>query len=438
MSTTPPNALAQFYSTTPWPIQYFSFVAAPEEGAEKRIVGYYYANVYTPKLVQEVLEASGFKKYDKPKDCEIIVGTKPNLELLDSLINCQKACHFDKAFCIGTKTAFHRSVQALIPKLDNSFQFYLQTFILPEQINDLKANFESAPLWVQKPVGRSHSRGVKLLTAVPEDLPPQSHVVVQKYAHYPLLIDEKKFDIRVYAAVISADPLIVYMYNDGLLRIASAPWDENSTSLDVHLTTGENCTVENFDRLWPLLEESKIDAETVKQRMEDVVAGLIAVNRDKFLQQKNPKISFELYGFDFIITSDGNVYCLEANVSPSMSFKNPQEEKLKKQLIVDLFNLASVPKDTPELEKLTNVVTEADNKDLSDFMSVLFYDQLQQRTGNFRCIFPVPQRHAQCTKLLDSPSQADIALSLWNALAEEKKGDKVKVGVKAWTKFFPA
>ena len=437
MATPPPNALAQFYSTTPWPLQYFNFVAAPEEGAKKRIVGYYYANVYTPKLVQDILEASGFKKYDNPKDSEIIVGTKPEVELLDSLKNCQRACHFNKAFCIGTKTAFHRSVALLSPKLDNSFPFYLPTYVLPEQMEEFKANIGSAPLWIQKPVGRSHSRGIRLLNSVPENLPPTSHVIVQKYAQYPLLIDEKKFDIRVYAAVISADPLIVYLYNDGLMRIASVPFDENSMDLSVHLTTGENCTVENLDRFWPLLESAKIDQTVIKQRMEDIIAGLIAVNRDKFLQQKNPKVSFELYGFDFIVTLDGNLYCLEANVSPSMSFKSPQEEALKKQLIVDLFNLASLPKDTPELEKLTNVVTEADNKDLSDFVSVLYFDQLQQRTGNFRCIFPVPQRHAQCTKLLDSPSQADIALSLWNALAEEKKGDKVKVGVKAWTKFFP-
>ena len=437
MTSTPSNALTQFYSTTPWSLQYFNFVAARPEGEQKRIVGYYYPHVYTPKLVQSVLEESGFKKSESPKDSEIIVGTKPEQEIFDNLKNCQRICHFNKAFCIGTKTAFHRTATALSGKLENSFPFYLPTYVLPEQLEEFKAAASSASLWIQKPVGRSHSRGIKLLKEAPESIPEGSHVIVQKYAPYPLLIDEKKFDIRVYAAVISADPLLIYLYNEGFMRVASVPFDENSMKMDAHLTTGENCTVETLERFWPLLESSKLDPNVIKQRMEDVITGVIATNRESFLQQKNPKNSFELYGFDFIVTLDGNIYCLEANVSPSMSFKNKVEEDVKKQLMVDLFNLCSLPKDTPELEKMSNVLTEADNKDLSDFMTVLYFDQYQKRRGNFKCIFPTPQRHAQCTKILEQPTQADLALALWSSLAEEKKGDKVKVGVKAWTKFFP-
>jgi tubulin polyglutamylase TTLL4 len=437
MTATPSNALAQFYSTTPWVIQYFDFVAARPEDEPKRIVGYYYAHVYTPKLVQSILEESGFKKSENPRDSEILVGTKPEQRIVDGLKPCQRICHFNKAFCIGTKSAFHRAATALSAKLDNSFQFYLPTYILPEQLEEFKAAAASAPLWIQKPVGRSRSRGIKLLTEAPEALPEGSRVVVQKYAPYPLLIDEKKFDIRVYAAVISADPLLIYLYNEGFMRIAKIPFNENSMKMECHMTTVEDCAVENLDRLWPLLESSKLDPALIRQRMEDVIAGIIAINRENFLQQKNPKNSFQLYGFDFIVTLDGNIYFFEANVSPSMSFRNKVEENIKKQLMVDLFNLVSLPKDTPELEKMTSTLAEADNKDISDFMTVLYFDQYQKRCGNFRCIFPTPQRHAQNTKFLEQPSQADIALALWNSLSEEKKNDKVKVGVRAWAKIFP-
>lgn len=434
MTTTPPplTPLQQFLAANPFPLTYFDFVPALEEGQKKRIVGYYYENEYTPKLVQQVLETSGFKKSDSPKDSEIVVGSKPKPEFFDNLKQTQRVAHYNKAFVIGTKTGFHRHIQLYQSKQDTTFPCYLPTYILPDQINEFKENVGSA-VWIQKPVGRSHARGIKLIKGVPE-LAPGSRVVVQKYAQYPLLLDNCKFDIRVYALVVSLDPLLIYIYNDGLVRIAEAQWNDSNLDPKIHITTGENCKVENFSRLWTTLEASKIDPATIRTRMEDIIIGVICTARDELLNQKNHKSCFELYGFDFLLTLDGNIYCLEANVTPSMSFKNPEEEALKKQLLVDTFNLSSLPKDTPELEKLMNTIKDADNKDFTDFMTILFFDQYQNRNGNFRCIFPTTTKNASSTKYLDQPTQADLALATWVSTPEEKKGDKLKVYVKAYSK----
>jgi len=37
----------------------------------------------------------------------------------------------------------------------------------------------------------------------------------------PHLIDGKKYDLRIYVAVTSYDPLRVYIYDDGLCRFAT-------------------------------------------------------------------------------------------------------------------------------------------------------------------------------------------------------------------------
>lgn len=45
--------------------------------------------------------------------------------------------------------------------------------------------------------------------------------VCQDYVHDPLLVDGLKFDLRVYAALISLDPVKVYVCKEGLARFCT-------------------------------------------------------------------------------------------------------------------------------------------------------------------------------------------------------------------------
>ena len=45
-------------------------------------------------------------------------------------------------------------------------------------------------------------------------------ILIQKYISSPFLINKHKFDIKSYILIASTNPLIVYFYNDGILRFA--------------------------------------------------------------------------------------------------------------------------------------------------------------------------------------------------------------------------
>lgn len=50
--------------------------------------------------------------------------------------------------------------------------------------------------------------------------------VVQKYLKHPALIDGHKFDFRIYVLVTQVvDPLTVFLYHDGLVRLASEEYN---------------------------------------------------------------------------------------------------------------------------------------------------------------------------------------------------------------------
>jgi tubulin polyglutamylase TTLL6/13 len=68
----------------------------------------------------------------------------------------------------------------------------------------------------------------------------KDEVVIQEYIEKPLLIEGSKFDLRLYVLVTSLYPLRIYLYKEGLCRLATTkychPSLENIRNDKMHLT----------------------------------------------------------------------------------------------------------------------------------------------------------------------------------------------------------
>ena len=51
--------------------------------------------------------------------------------------------------------------------------------------------------------------------------PLNEPMIIQKYIQNPLLIQGLKFDLRIYVLVVSVEPLVIYIYKNGLTRLAT-------------------------------------------------------------------------------------------------------------------------------------------------------------------------------------------------------------------------
>ena len=63
-------------------------------------------------------------------------------------------------------------------------------------------------------------------------------MICSEYIANPMLVDDYKFDLRVYVAVTSINPLRIYVYEEGLTRFATVKYSQGAKkdSRYVHLT----------------------------------------------------------------------------------------------------------------------------------------------------------------------------------------------------------
>lgn len=67
----------------------------------------------------------------------------------------------------------------------------------------------------------------------------QINPIVQEYITNPHLINKKKYDLRMYVYIKSIEPLVVFIYRDGLVRFASKPFSldaETFADPAIHIT----------------------------------------------------------------------------------------------------------------------------------------------------------------------------------------------------------
>ena len=82
----------------------------------------------------------------------------------------------------------------------------------------------------------SQGKGI-FITKKFDGIDPNEHLVVQKYIKHPYLIDDYKFDFRIYVLVTNVQPLRVFWFKDGLARFATEKYkNKGFNNPFIHLT----------------------------------------------------------------------------------------------------------------------------------------------------------------------------------------------------------
>jgi len=336
--------------------------------------GYYY-KLYknTIPLIRYTLEENGFCESVNPKQQWLILWGVSTLKskVYHSLTKYQKVNHFPRSIEITRKDCLCKNISKMATIYGHHhFDFIPRTFILPQELHLLTEAFEKDPskFWIIKPSDSSQGRGI-LVTNDIADIPENTQCIASKYISNPLLIDGYKFDLRIYLVITSINPLRLYVFEDGLARFAtckySPPMTSNKGNRYIHLTNysvnkhnkdflfNESSTKDGVGSKWSLkalmkyLEECGISSAMLWERIDEIliktilaIEPLIKSSCDMYVPYEGN--CFELLGFDILLDSALTPWLLEVNLSPSLNCDSPLDQKIKGQLIADLFTLIGV------------------------------------------------------------------------------------------------
>ncbi|CAM9618644.1 unnamed protein product, partial [Phaeothamnion confervicola] len=254
------------------------------------------------------------------------------------------------------------------------YRFYPRTWILPLEMSEFQGEFSgrggvSPHAFILKPDAGCQGRGI-FMTKRLEDVQILEKAVAQRYLSRPLLIEGYKFDLRLYVLITSVDPLRFFLFNDGLVRMCTEPYQPpTKANLDracMHLTNySVNKNSKNFVsddsgetgfkrsvrwlRRW--LDDEGHDSPAIWARLADACAKTVITVSPKLRREYRcwntsaagpASTCFTIVGMDLMLDEDLEPWIIEINHLPSFRTDTKMDHRIKKKLVQDALNLLNV------------------------------------------------------------------------------------------------
>ncbi|MCQ2818140.1 MAG: tubulin--tyrosine ligase family protein [archaeon] len=210
-------------------------------------------------------------------------------------------------------------------------------------------------IWIIKPGNLSRGRGIMVLNKLNQIIQQynaSNSIIVQKYIENPLIILSRKFDIRQWVLVTSINPLTIWLWEKPYLRFGAENYNiDKIDNIYSHLTNnsiakhsenfkntpieGNMWEIEKFESFLKNLKGKECWTEIQNKFIRAIISSFDSARH----QMKQRKNSHELFGYDFMIDEDLNVFLIEVNASPALDYSTKITEKLVKMMLNDYVEL---------------------------------------------------------------------------------------------------
>ena len=181
----------------------------------------------------------------------------------------------------------------------------------------------------------------------------QSNIIIlQKYIEKPFLYNGRKFDIRIW--VLITHKMDIYIFKEGHLKASSVNYSIDNNNSFIHLTNyslqkynknfskyelGNEISFESFQQFLNTLGEKSFNfRETIIPKFKEIIE-LSAKATKSIINRSKKNYCFEIFGYDFMMDEDKNVYLIEINTNPGLEISSKVIEILVPRMIEDALRL---------------------------------------------------------------------------------------------------
>ena len=178
-------------------------------------------------------------------------------------------------------------------------------------------------------------------------------IIIQKYIENPLLYRGRKCDMRIW--VLLTHQMKVYMFKEGHLKTCSLEYYPNSKDAFRHITNYSfqkyNDNFQKFEKgnEVPFFEFQKFIDEKYPEKnyklninlinkLKEIITITMRSVKDK-INKNGYNYQFEIFGYDFMLDNDFNIYLIEINTNPGLEESSPWIKVIVPRMLDDALRL---------------------------------------------------------------------------------------------------
>ena len=177
-----------------------------------------------------------------------------------------------------------------------------------------------------------------------------SKIIIQKYIEKPFLYQGRKCDIRIW--VLITHTMKVYIFKEGHLKASSVNYNKDDFDSFIHIT---NYSLQKYNKSFSKYEKgNEISFQTFQNYINEndefdfrkeifpkfiEIVRLTALSVRNKININNLNYCFEIFGYDFMMDEDKNIYLIEINTNPGLEISSPLISILVPRMIDDAFRL---------------------------------------------------------------------------------------------------
>jgi tubulin polyglutamylase TTLL6/13 len=282
----------------------------------------------------------------------------------------QKINHIPGMAVLHTKNGLARTLNRMADCFAVGYDYFPRTYVLPDMWSSFAEQFfvpagvsdtagirKSKHVFIVKPAASCQGRGI-YLTRTLSEVDQRVASIAQRYIPRPFLIDNLKFDLRIYVLVSCVDPLRIWLFDEGLARFATTPYaapnPRNMADMTTHLTNyaiqkqsskfvfntggldaGDTGSKRSLTWLKTWLDAHGYSSKLVFGRIEHLINKTLIAAQPHLARMYRSAVStehksagsharcFEVLGLDILLDSRLRPWLIEVNHSPSFTCDTP-------------------------------------------------------------------------------------------------------------------